>query len=120
PIPFASTLYFLAEGIMVHGSDAQKAAILPKVAAGETVGCLATVEGPGALTAASVRASVEGGKLTGEKLPVTDGDVADQALVLAREGGRLSLFLVDLNSAGVKRETLKTLDPTRSAARLTF
>jgi alkylation response protein AidB-like acyl-CoA dehydrogenase len=67
-----------------------------------------------------VKASVDGGKLTGEKIPVTDGDVAQQALVLAREGGRLSLFLVNLNGPGVARETIKTIDPTRGAAKLTF
>jgi alkylation response protein AidB-like acyl-CoA dehydrogenase len=47
PIPFASTVYFLAEAVMAHGTDAQKAAILPRIAAGELIGCLATSEGPG-------------------------------------------------------------------------
>jgi hypothetical protein len=54
------------------------------------------------------------------KIPVTDGDVADLAVVLAKENGRPGLFLVDLKGAGVARETLKTLDPTRGVARLTF
>ena len=40
--------------------------------------------------------------------------------MLAKEGGQPGLFLVDLAGAGVTRETLKTLDPTRGAARLTF
>ncbi len=39
------------------------------------------------LTEAQVTARVEGGKLTGTKLPVTDGDIADVAVVLARESG---------------------------------
>ena len=38
PIPFASTVYFLAEAVMLAGSDAQKAALLPKIAAGEAIG----------------------------------------------------------------------------------
>ena len=63
---------------------------------------------------------VEGGKLTGVKIPVTDGDVADMALVLASEGGKAGLFLVDLKAKGVARETLKSLDPTRGVAKLTF
>ena len=120
PIPFGSTVYFLAEALMLAGSDAQKAAHLPKIAAGELIGAFATVEGPGPLSPASVHARVEGGKLTGTMLPVTDGDVAGLAVVLAKEGGQPSLFLVDLNGPGVARETLKTLDPTRGAARLTF
>jgi alkylation response protein AidB-like acyl-CoA dehydrogenase len=120
PIPFASTAYFLAEALMLAGSETQKQAWLPKIAAGETIGCFASVERPGALTEAQVQARVEGGKLTGAKLPVTDGDIADVAVVLARDGGRLSLFLVELGGAGVARETLQTLDPTRGVAKLTF
>src|SRR5580658_5189821 len=120
PIPFASTAYFLAEALMLAGSEAQKQAWLPKIAAGEIIGCFATVERPGALTEAQVQASVAGGKLTGTKLPVTDGDIADVAVVLARESGALGLYLVELSVAGVTRETLETLDPTRGVARLTF
>ena len=120
PIPFASTLYFFAEALLLAGSDAQKAAYLPKVASGDLIGCFATAEGPGAATAASIRATVESGKLSGEKIPVTDGDCAGAAVVLAREGGQLSLFLVDLTGPGVERQTLQTLDPTRGAAKLTF
>lgn len=119
PIPFASTVYFLAEALMLAGTEAQKQALLPKIAAGEVIGCVATSEGPGVTTAASVQASVSGGKLSGAKLPVTDGDIATHALVLAKENGQPGLFLVDLSS-GVTREALKTLDPTRDAAKLTF
>jgi len=118
PIPFASTVYFLAEALMAAGSDEQKAKWLPKIAAGETIGCFATSEGPGPVTPASVTATVEGGKLTGVKIPVTDGDIADVAVVLANEGKRPGLFLVELDKVG--RETLKTLDPTRGVAKLTF
>lgn len=120
PIPFASTVYILAEAVMMAGSEAQKAAVLPGIAAGEVIGALATSEGPGALSASGIRASVEGGKLSGTKIPVTDGGIATHALVLAREGGQPGLFLVDLSSAGVTREALSTLDPSRDAARLVF
>jgi hypothetical protein len=120
PIPFASTVYFLAEAVMLAGSEAQKAKWLPKIAAGEVVGCFAAVEGPGVLTESQVKAKVEGGKLTGVKIPVTDGDIADLAVVVAKEGGRPGLWLVELAGPGVTRETLQTLDPTRSAARITF
>jgi alkylation response protein AidB-like acyl-CoA dehydrogenase len=120
PIPFASTVYFLAEALMLAGTEAQKAAHLPKIAAGELIGCFATAEGPGPVTAANVQAKVEGGKLTGVKIPVTDGDVAHLAVVLAKEAGQPGLYLVDLHDARVARETLQTLDPTRGVARLTF
>jgi alkylation response protein AidB-like acyl-CoA dehydrogenase len=120
PIPFASTVYFLAEAVMLAGDDKQKAAILPKIAAGELIGAIATSEGPGVLTEGSVKTTVSGGKLSGVKIPVTDGDIADLCLVIAKENGKSGLYLVDLNGAGVTREAVKTLDPTRDAARLVF
>src|SRR5580698_7004142 len=63
PIPFASTVYFLAEALQLAGSEAQKQAWLPKIAAGETIGAFATSERPGALTEASIQAQVQNGKL---------------------------------------------------------
>ena len=115
PIPFASTVYFVAEALMLFGSAAQQAKWLPRIAAGEAIGAFATSEGPGPVTPRSVRASVSGGRLTGEKIPVTDGDIADLIVVLATDG----LYLVETGD-GVSAEVLKTLDPTRSAAKLTF
>ncbi|MET0182783.1 MAG: acyl-CoA dehydrogenase family protein [Caulobacterales bacterium] len=120
PAPFASTIYFFAEALLLAGSDAQKKKYLPQIASGELIGCFAASEAPGALTAASIGAKVEGEKLTGEKLPVVDGDIAQAAIVLANDGGKPTLFIVDLSGAGVLRETLNTIDPTRSAAKLTF
>jgi len=120
PIPFASTVYILAEAVMLAGSEEQKADLLPRIASGELIGALATSEGPGVLSPNALQATVAGGKLSGTKLPVTDGDIATTAVVLAKENGQPGLFLVDLNAGGLTREMLKTLDPTRDAARLVF
>jgi alkylation response protein AidB-like acyl-CoA dehydrogenase len=120
PIPVASSIYFAAEALMLAGSEAQKQSHLPKLASGEWVGCFATSEGPGAVTPRSLSARVEEGVLTGVKIPVTDGDVATFAVVLANEAAGPALFLVDLEGPGVARETLKTLDPTRGAAKIVF
>ena len=114
-MPFASTVYFVAEALMLYGSDTQKVRWLPRIAAGDVIGAFATSEGAGPVTARSIRTTVSSGTLTGEKIPVTDGDVADLIVVLARDG----LYLVE-KGAGVTAEILETLDPTRSAARLTF
>lgn len=115
PIPFASTVYFVAEALMKFGSPEQKAKWLPKIAAGEVIGAFATSEGKGPVTARSIGTSVSNGKLSGEKIPVADGDVADLIVVLAKDG----LYLVE-KGEGVAADVLETLDPTRSAARLTF
>src|ERR1700722_15648360 len=82
PIPFSSTVYFTAEALMLAGSEAQQSHWLPKIAAGEVIGCFPSVERPGALTEDQIQARVEGGKLTGVKLPVTDGAIADLAVVV--------------------------------------
>ncbi len=120
PIPFSSTVYFFAEALLLAGSDAQKQALLPKIAAGEVIGCFASSEGPGAPTAQSIAAKFDGATLSGAKIPVTDGDCATHAIVVAKEGAGVSLALVDLNQPGVTRTTLKTLDPTRGHAKLEF
>ena len=120
PVPWASTVYFFTEAIKLAGSDEQKAAILPKIVSGEVIGCYATSEGPGTPDAASLKTAFDGNTLTGTKIPVTDGDVATHAVVLAKEGTGASLVLVDLTSDGVTRKTLKTLDPTRSHAEIQF
>jgi acyl-CoA dehydrogenase len=120
PVPVASSIYLVAEVLLAVGSDAQKKAWLPKLAAGEVVGALALAEGAGRVTAESIKAKFEGGKLTGVKAPVADGGAADAAIVAARTGKDVSLYLVDLKQAGVAREVLQSIDPTREQARLTF
>jgi len=120
PIPFSSTVYFFAEAILASGSPAQKQALLPKLVNGDLIGAFAISEGPGAPSPSSIEATFDGSKLSGAKIPVTDGDIATHAVVLAREGQGLSLVVVDLAQPSVKRATLATLDPTRSHAKLTF
>ena len=122
PIPFSSTVYLVAEALLLAGSEAQKRKWLPRIAGGEVVGCLALAEGAGAPTPRTVKTRAAANTISGTKAPVTDGDVADVAIVAARANGaaELSLFLVDLSSAGVTRTTLPTVDPTRSHAQVVF
>jgi alkylation response protein AidB-like acyl-CoA dehydrogenase len=125
PVPFNSSVFLATEFILAAGNDAQKAAWLPKLAAGEAIGTFAFAESGGPVTPRSIKALVSGGTLTGTKIPVADGDVADFAIVAARtspgtdERG-VSLFIVDLKAPGVTREAVDTIDPTRSHARITF
>ena len=120
PVPFASTVYFLTEALLLAGSAAQKQALLPKIVAGQLIGAFATSERSGPVGQAGIEATVSGGKLTGIKLPVTDGGIADVAVVLARDAGQLSLFLVDLHGPGITRTTLDALDNSRNLARIDF
>jgi len=120
PIPFASSVYLATEAILRFGSEDQKKRYLPRLCSGDLVGTFALHEGLGDIEASEVKAELAGGKLRGEKIPVLDGDVAGIAVVAVKDGGATSLALVDLNGAGVKRTKLRSFDPSRSQARITF
>lgn len=120
PVPFASTVYQFAEALLLAGSAAQKADLLPQVAAGGLISTLAISEGPGVLTPERIATRVWGGRLNGTKLPVVDGLAADRAIVLAISDEGPGLYLVDLSGAGVERRLVSTIDPTRGAAEIVF
>jgi acyl-CoA dehydrogenase len=118
PVPFSSSVYLATEALKSWGSEEQKQHYLPRLAAGECIGTLAMNEGLGT---PSVAAQVLGGKVTANKLPVPDGDIADFVMLTARdENGKPSLYLAELGGPGVKRETLASMDPSRSQARIAF
>jgi alkylation response protein AidB-like acyl-CoA dehydrogenase len=125
---FASTV--LATTAILNGaSEAQKRTLLPPLVAGETVATLAFAEPSGRWDAAGTEATAtpaDGGwRLDVVKSFVLDGAAADLIVVLARAPGShgdegLSLFKVQGDAAGLARQPLKALDPTRKIARLTF
>jgi acyl-CoA dehydrogenase len=116
PVPFASCAYLAAEAILLAGTEAQKREYLPRLADGSLIGCFALAEGNGNPSPDTIRARVTGGKLTGAKWPVADGGIADIAIIVARdESNEIALFLTETKS--LKRETLRTVDPTRDQAR---
>ena len=120
PVPFASTVYLLAEALMIAGNAAQMAK-LAAIATGECIGCLAVWEGPGEPDFDQAEAQVSAGLLSGTKQPVIDGMAATDALVWAKdESGTARLFLVPLDHHSVTRESVETLDPSREAATITF
>lgn len=125
PVPVSSSIYLAAEFLLLAGTEAQKKAWLPKLAAGEIVGTFAFTEGTGRTTPDKIRAMVRNGRLSGGKVAVPDGAAADLAVVAARQGtgdgaDAISLYLVDLRGPGVERTVLTTLDPSRKAASFTF
>jgi len=121
PIPFASSVYLAAEALMLAGTPAQRRRWLPSLVSGHLIGTFALTEAEGEADPAALRAVVTGGRLTGTKEPVPDGVVAGLGVVGARwEGGGVGLALVELDGAGVTREPLASIDPTRPQARLRF
>jgi alkylation response protein AidB-like acyl-CoA dehydrogenase len=110
---------------MLAGSDAQKAKWLPKIASGEAIGTLALFEGAGNPSHKAINVSGSQGTVSGTKLPVPDGAIADFAIVAARTGstGReadIGLFIVDLKGEGVTRKPLSNLDQAHGQAEIVF
>ena len=120
PVPFGSSVYVATEALLSFGSDAQKQAWLGKLASGDAIGTFAFTEKPGQNAAENVQAKVKDGKLSGEKAPVLDGDIANFAVVAAQSEGSLSLYLVDLDGPAVTRTPVTSFDPSRSQARIRF
>src|ERR1700761_1851436 len=55
PVPFDSSVVLATEALKLAGSDAQKKAWLPKLAAGEAIGTIAVAEGPQAPKPRTIR-----------------------------------------------------------------
>ena len=90
-----------------YGSDEQKKKYLPDMAAGKTVGCFGLTEhdggsDPGAMKTNAVRDG-ESYILNGRKMWITNGNIADVALVWAKnEEGRIKGFLIPTDTSGFK------------------
>jgi alkylation response protein AidB-like acyl-CoA dehydrogenase len=107
-----------ASALILGGSDTQKSEWLPKIADGSVVAALAVDEGPHHKPE-KVDATVSGGKLTGKKVFVLEGMAANVFVVSAKEGGKIELYLVKADDAGVKRTKLNLAD-SRGAANVEF
>jgi alkylation response protein AidB-like acyl-CoA dehydrogenase len=112
--PLLSTAMIGAGALMLGGSEAKKAAWLPKIAAGEAIVALAIDEGAHHAPGRSAMA-LNGGKLSGKKTYVADGHIADLLIVATADGA----FLVKADAKGVSRNELITVD-SRGAADITF
>jgi len=104
PIPILETLVLGALPLAEFGSEAQQAAWLPKVAAGDAVLSAALVGD------APVRAERDGDgfALRGERLFVPAAALADALLVPAESDAGSCFFLVDPHARGVGLEELAT------------
>ena len=99
------------------GSDAQKEAWLPRLAAGEALGTIAFGEDEERWDAARWETRSDGGRVTGRKAFVPNGGEAD-LIVVGLAGGALAL--VERAASGVKLEPVDGVDRTRRLQCLTL
>ena len=90
--------------IYAFGSDEQKAKFLPKMAAGELVGCFGLTEADGGSDPAATKTTavaVDGGyRLNGAKYWITNSPIADLAIVWAKLDDKIRGFIVERDFNG--------------------
>lgn len=122
--PYLSTVVIGAALVAECGTDAQKQAILPKVADGSLILALAHSERGARFDLAKVETmatkTADGWRLNGRKTAVLDGNAAGQIIVSARvannngSSGRLCLFVIPAGTAGVTFQDFSRLGGGRA------
>lgn len=97
--------------ILRYGSEEQKERWLPRLARGEAVGCFGLTEpdygsDPGGMI---TRAVLQGDEylISGAKMWITNGNIADVALVWAKLDGEICGFLVERGTPGFSANEIK-------------
>src|SRR3954464_8064011 len=122
--PYLSTVVLGASLISECGSEAQKQALLPKVADGSLYLAFAHSERAArfdlAEVATTARKTPEGWRLDGRKTAVLDGNAAGQIIVSARTAGnngaagKVCLFLMSADAAGLTKRDFPRLGGGRA------
>ena len=123
--PYFATVTLFGGCVRIAGTDAQKTALLPKIAEGKLLGAFAHSERNSRYDLADVQTTARkdgaGWVLDGEKTVVIHGDCADKLIVSGRISGSqrdkdgIGLFLVDAKAPGVTRKGYPTQDSLRAA-----
>ncbi|MBW1807212.1 MAG: acyl-CoA dehydrogenase family protein [Deltaproteobacteria bacterium] len=108
-LSYGAHTFLCADNILKHGSQEQKERYLPGLSSGEMIGCMGLTE-PSAgsdVAAMRTRAEKKGDKyiLNGSKIFITNGPVADVAVVYATldrslKHAGISAFVVDKDTPG--------------------
>ncbi len=97
--------------IYTYGSEKQKEKYLPKLATGQMIGCFGLTEPDAGSNPGSMKTKAEkvpgGYKLNGNKMWITNGCVADIAVVWAKLDGKVRGFLVEKGTPGFTTTTMK-------------
>jgi alkylation response protein AidB-like acyl-CoA dehydrogenase len=117
PTPLLSQV-LAAHTIALAGSEAQRDAWLPRLAAGELRATLAHVEPDGGWRLSDTTLRCESGAVTGSKHFVCAAPTAELFCVPVRVDGQVRMALLTAETDGVRVEPEQTLDSTRRQGRL--
>jgi glutaryl-CoA dehydrogenase len=97
--------------IFAYGSEEQKQKYLPKLAKAQLIGCFGLTEPDAGSNPGAMRTKAEkvpgGYKLNGNKMWITNGSVADIAIVWARLDGEVRGFIVEKGTKGFSTSLMK-------------
>ena len=97
--------------IFRYGNEEQKVRFLPKMAAGEVIGCFGLTEPDSGSDPSSMRThakKVKGGwRLNGAKMWITNATIADIAIVWAKTDAGISAFIVEKEFKGFTCSEIK-------------
>ncbi|MGE3608335.1 MAG: acyl-CoA dehydrogenase family protein [Bacteriovoracaceae bacterium] len=97
--------------IYAYGSEDQKQKFLPKMARGEIIGCFGLTEpdfgsNPSGMITTATETS-DGYILNGNKMWITNGSIADVAIVWAKLNGTIRGFLIEKGTPGFSTSVMK-------------
>ncbi|MBF6174083.1 acyl-CoA dehydrogenase family protein [Nocardia blacklockiae] len=109
------SLGLVAKSIKSYGSEEQKRHWLPRLCAGEALGCFGLTEPETGSDAANLATKAvrdgDGWVLSGTKIFITNGTWAEVAVIFARTGGHgpkgITAFLVPTDTTGFTRTEIK-------------
>lgn len=116
PGPFFSTVVLAGTALDACGSDEQKQKYLTPICTGEARSTLAILEANSSWNPADAQLAAADGKLTGEKLFVTDAGVADSIVVVAKDG----VYVVEAGAPGLSITPMLGIDLARKIYAVKF
>ena len=116
PGPLFSTVALAGAVIDRVAGPEQKKKYLSPICSGEARSTVAMLEANASWDPADLRIAAANGRLTGEKLFVPDGKIADFIVVVARDG----VFVVDAKAPGISILPMHAMDLTRKVHSVRF
>lgn len=105
--------------IFRYGSEAQRQHYLPKMAAGEVIGCFGLTEPDVGSNPAEMKTTAkkvkDGWLLNGSKLWITNAGIADLAIVWAKTEQGICGFIIEKNAVGFTQQTMHQKVPFRAS-----